>query len=96
MTGLEELKNLRAIITSSLDDIINFCERREISFPSLFSPADPNVEFSPTGLRNAPELADAFALGISAAAQIGATLQNPAITALSSSLRVSSRFLIRM
>ena len=94
MTGLDELKNLRAILNSSLDNIINFCEGRKTSFPSLFSPADPNVEFSPTGLRNAPELADAFSLGISAAAQVVATLRSPALTAVSSSARVSSRLLV--
>ena len=75
MSGLEELKNLRAILTSSLDTIISTCEARATEFPSLFAPADPEVEFSPAGIRNSPELADALAVGVPAAAQLVARVR---------------------
>lgn len=89
MTGLEELKSLRTILTTSLDTIVSFCEKRNVEFPSLFDPAELSNEFSPRGIRNIPELAESIALGVSAAAQLVATLQNPSVTILSSSLRVS-------
>lgn len=76
----EDLKKLREIVNQSIDNIVAHCERHGEEFPSLNNPADPS-EFTPNSLRNDPLIADAITLGVSAAAQLIATIQNPAITA---------------
>lgn len=87
MSGLEDLKNLRAVLTS-LDTIISACEARATDFPSLLAPANPEAELSPAGIRNVREIADALVLGVSAAAQLVTTLQSPSVTIVSSSMTV--------
>ena len=87
-TGMtEELKKLGAIISSSINTIINICELRGEEFPSLNFPAQ-SIEFSPDGIRNDRRIADAVSLGIAAAAQLVATLQPPHVTLLTSSTKV--------
>ena len=84
----EDLRKLKAILNTSIDRIIDICEIRGEEFPSLGSPAHPS-EFSPSGIRNDPGILDAIALGVSAAAQLVATLQAPHVTLISSATGVS-------
>lgn len=76
----EDLRKLQSIINHSIDNIVAHCERRGEEFPTLSDPADPS-EFTPNSLRSDPLVTDAITLGVSAAAQLIATIQNPAITA---------------
>ena len=72
----EDLKKLGEIIAGSISTITSVCELRGEEFPSLKIPAQPS-EFSPNGIRNDHRILDAIALGVSAAAQLIATLQPP-------------------
>ena len=80
----ELLINLRRILDEAVDTIVSVCERRNEDFPHLDVPADPS-EFSPEGIRNVPEVAEAIKLGVAAASQLVAALQSPiqAITLMS-------------
>lgn len=84
----EDLKKLRAILTNSIDKIIDICDKRGEEFPSLSEPARPS-EFSPQGIRNDPGILEAIAFGVSAAAQLLATLQPPHVTLINSVTKVS-------
>ena len=80
----ELLIDLRRILDEAIDTIISVCERRNDDFPHLDTSADPS-EFSPEGIRNDPEVAQAIKLGVAAASQLVAALQSPiqAITHMS-------------
>lgn len=75
----EDLKKLRKMINSAIDNILEVCERCDEDFPSLELPADPS-EFSGTGIWSDPITMDAITLGVSAASQMIATLQSPMAT----------------
>ncbi|KAI0087146.1 O-methyltransferase [Irpex rosettiformis] len=72
----ELLISLRRILDESIDTIVSVCERRNEDFPHLDVPAHPS-EFSPQGIRNDPEVAQAIKLGVAAASQLVAALQSP-------------------
>ena len=57
----ELLIDLRRILDEAIETIISVCERRNEDFPHLDTPADPS-EFSPEGIRNDPEVAQAIKL----------------------------------
>lgn len=86
-TMSEELEQLRALINSSIDNIIAACDRKQETFPSLFKPVDPS-KLSTADIRHNPDVVKAVAVGVSAAAQLIATLQPPAVTLNISALRV--------
>lgn len=85
----DELKQLRALITESLDKIIDVCSSRGEEFPKLSDPVSAS-EFTPNSIRNDPAIMDAIPIAISAAAQIAATLQNPVVSLFTSSMKVST------
>lgn len=70
----EDLRKLRALLDTAIDNILDVCEQRKQEFPRLDSLAEP-TELSPAGIRNDPIIAEAIVLGVSAAAQLIATLQ---------------------
>ena len=72
----ELLIDLRRILDEAIETIISVCERRNEDFPHLDTPADPS-EFSPEGIRNDPEVAQAIKLGVAAASHLVAALQSP-------------------
>ena len=72
----ELLKDLRRILDGAIDTVTFVCERRNEDLPHLDAPADPS-EFSPEGIRNDPEVAQAIKLGVSAASHLVAALQSP-------------------
>ena len=72
----ELLIDLRRILDEAIGTIISVCERRNEDFPHLDTPADPS-EFSPEGIRNDPEVAQAIKLGVAAASHLVAALQSP-------------------
>ena len=78
-TMSDELQQLRDIIVDSVDKILASCGRRNEEFPVLNAPAHSS-EFSQKGIRNDPAIIEASTIAISAAAQLIATLQPPAIT----------------
>ena len=75
----DELQQLRDIIVDSVDKILASCGRRNEEFPVLNAPAHSS-EFSQKGIRNDAAIIEASTVAISAAAQLIATLQPPAIT----------------
>ena len=84
-----ELKALRDIITSSIDQIIDVCETSGKGFPSLDEPIDSS-EFTPEGIRNNPIVSDNIGLAVAAAFQLIATLQPPPTTLTTAAFRVWS------
>ncbi|KAJ3537872.1 hypothetical protein NM688_g6604 [Phlebia brevispora] len=76
MAGVNDLKSLRNILTSSIDSIIDVCEKQGEDFPRIEVPADPS-ELTQDGIRSDPQVRGAILLGVSAAAQLIATLQPP-------------------
>ncbi|KAH8111778.1 S-adenosyl-L-methionine-dependent methyltransferase [Phellopilus nigrolimitatus] len=74
-----DLKSLRDIISSSIDIILDTCEKTGKEFPSLDQPIHPS-EFSPEGIRNDSNVQDAIGLIVAAASQLIATVQSPPAT----------------
>lgn len=87
----EELKQLRVIVSTSLDTIIDICESRGEEFPKLGDPTSSS-EFSSGSIRNDPALSDAISFGISAAMQIAVTLQSPAVSLYNAASKVRCIF----
>ena len=82
-----ELRALRDIISSSIDNILNVCAETGKDFPSLNEPIHPS-EFTPDGIRNHPQVADAIGPAVAAAFQLIQTLQSPPVTLTTSAFRV--------
>lgn len=84
-----ELKALRDIISSSVDQIVDVCEKTGKPFPSLHEPIQFS-EFTPDGIRNNPKVLDAIALIVAAATQLAVTVNPPPVTLTTSAFRVST------
>ena len=82
-----DLKALRDIIVSSIDNIIATCEETGKEFPKLSEPVQFS-EFTPDGIRNHPKVSDNIALAVAAAFQLIQTLQSPPVTLTTSAFRV--------
>lgn len=82
-----DLKSLRDIIVSSIDNIIATCEETGKEFPKLNEPIQFS-EFTPDGIRNHPKVSDNIALAVAAAFQLIQTLQSPPVTLTTSAFRV--------
>ncbi|EJD00206.1 O-methyltransferase [Fomitiporia mediterranea MF3/22] len=74
-----DLRSLRDIISSSVDNILNACESAGKIFPSLDEPVQLS-EFTPEGIRNQPAVAQSIALICAAATQLIATVRPPPAT----------------
>ena len=84
----DELKALRNIISSSLDEILDIYEANGAPFPSLNDPLDPS-SFDSVGINNQPAVARLVDLVVSASTQLIATVRHPAMTLKISAFRVS-------
>lgn len=82
-----DLKALRDIIVSSIDQIIDVCESTGKEFPKLNEPIQLS-EFTPDGIRNHPKVFDNIALAVTAAFQLIQTLQSPPVTLTTAAFRV--------
>ncbi|TCD71933.1 hypothetical protein EIP91_000065 [Steccherinum ochraceum] len=79
MSGISELRALRDIFVSSIDQIIAVCDAEGTDFPKLDDPVHPD-EFSPHGIRNNPKVSAAIELAVTAAYQAIQTIRSPPIT----------------
>lgn len=82
-----DLKALRDIISSSIDNILNVCAETGKDFPSLEQPIQFS-EFTPDGIRNHPQVAEAIGPAVAAAFQLIQSLQSPPVTLTTSAFRV--------
>lgn len=86
-----ELKALRDIISSSVDRIVDICEKTGKPFPSLNEPIQFS-EFTPDGIRNDPKVLDEIGLIVAATTQLAAVVNPPPVTLTTSAFRVSAMF----
>ena len=84
-----ELRALRDIISSSIDNILNVCAEMGKDFPSLNEPIQPS-EFTPDGIRNHPQVSEAIGPAVAAAFQLIHTLQSPPVTLVNSAYKVNN------
>ena len=82
-----DLKALRDILVSSIDNILAVCEETGKEFPKLSEPVHPS-EFTPEGIRNHPKVSDNIAIAVAAAFQLIQTIQSPPVTLTTAAFRV--------
>lgn len=84
-----ELIALRDIISSSVDQIVDICEKTGKPFPSLNEPIQFS-EFTPDGIRNDPKVLDAIGLIVAATTHLAAAVNPPPVTLTTSAFRVNT------
>lgn len=82
-----DLKALRDIIVSSIDNIIAVTESTGKDFPKLNEPVQFS-EFTPDGIRNHPVVSDNIAVAVAASFQLIQTIQSPPVTLTTAAFRV--------